>query len=83
MGWSGCSSSARQPPASERLLRAHSRSAVIGGSVAQRDVIDQTLIAAAARAADDGLVRALTSERIERKPSTVSSVRRLVEANMR
>jgi tetratricopeptide (TPR) repeat protein len=71
------------PSSSERLLRARGRSAVIGGSVAQRDVIDQTLIAAAARSADDDLVRALMSERIERKPSTVRSVRRLVEANTR
>jgi hypothetical protein len=69
------------PGASERLLGARSRSAVIGGSVAQRDVIDQTLIAAVARSADEGLVRALASERTERKPSTAGSVRRLVEAN--
>jgi tetratricopeptide (TPR) repeat protein len=69
--------------AGERLLRARSRSSAIGGSVAQRDIIDQTLIAAAARSGDDGLVRALTSERVERKPSTAGSVRRLVEANAR
>ena len=69
------------PGACERLLGARSRSAVIGGSVAQRDVIDQTLIAAVARSADEGLVRALASERTERKPSTAGSVRRLVEAN--
>lgn len=70
------------PGACERLLRARNRAAMIGGSVAQRDVIDQTLIAAAARAGDQGLVRALTSERIERKPSGASSVARLVDANM-
>ena len=49
--------------------------------MAQRDIIDQTVIAAAARSGDDALVRALTSERVERKPSTAGSVRRLVEAN--
>jgi tetratricopeptide (TPR) repeat protein len=65
----------------ERLFRARSRSAVIGGSVAQRDVIDQTLIAAAARAGDEGLVRALVSERIERKPTTADAVGHLVDAN--
>jgi tetratricopeptide (TPR) repeat protein len=69
--------------AGDRLLRARSRSSAIGGSVAQRDIIDQTLIAAAARSGDDGLVRALTSERVERRPSTAGSVRRLVEANAR
>jgi hypothetical protein len=69
--------------AAERLLHARSRSAVIGGSVAQRDVIDQTLIASAARSNDQGLVRSLVSERVERKPSASNSVQRLVEANQR
>jgi tetratricopeptide (TPR) repeat protein len=71
------------PGAVEHLLRARSRSAAIGGSVAQRDVIDQTLIAAAVRAGDDGLVRALVSERVEHKSSAANSVGRLVEANTR
>ncbi len=69
--------------AGERLLRARSRSSAIGGSVAQRDIIDQTLVASAARSGDQGLVRALTSERVERKPSTADSVGRLVAANTR
>jgi tetratricopeptide (TPR) repeat protein len=69
--------------AGERLLRARSRSSAIGGSVAQRDIIDQTLIASAARSGDQGLVRALTSERVERKSSTADSVGRLVAANTR
>ena len=69
------------PAATESLLQARSRSAVIGGSVAQRDVIDQTLIAAAARAGDEGLVRALVSERIEHKPTATDSVAQLIDAN--
>jgi len=68
--------------ATERLFRSRSRSAVIGGSVAQRDVIDQTLLAAAARSGDEGLVRVLVSERSERKPSATSSTARLVDANL-
>jgi len=67
--------------ATEELFESRARSAVIGGSVAQRDVIDQTLIAAAARSGDDGLVRALVSERVERKPTASSSTARLVDAN--
>jgi len=69
--------------AAESLFNARTRSAVIGGSVAQRDVIDQTLIAAAARSGDQGAVKVLVSERIERKPSAAGSVKRLVDANLR
>jgi tetratricopeptide (TPR) repeat protein len=57
--------------------RAHS----VGGSHAQRDVIDLTLIAAAARAGDDGLARALVTERAARKPSAEAAARQLVVAN--
>jgi len=41
----------------------------VGGSHAQRDVIDLTLIAAAARSGQAALARALVSERTARKPS--------------
>jgi hypothetical protein len=41
-----------------------------GGSHAQRDLIDQTLLAAAARAHRRGLGRALINERLMAKPST-------------
>ena len=37
------------------------RASAVGGSHAQRDIIDLTLIAAAARAGDDGLARALVT----------------------
>jgi tetratricopeptide (TPR) repeat protein len=57
------------------------RANAVGGSHAQRDVIDLTLIAAAARAGDDGLARALVTERTARKPSAEASARRLVAAN--
>ena len=69
--------------ATEHLFQSRSRSAVIGGSVAQRDVIDQTLLAAAARSGDEGLVRALVSERVERRPTASNSTARLVDANDR
>lgn len=53
----------------------------VGGSHAQRDVIDLTLIAAAARSGQAGLARALVTERIARKPSAAPSARALVLAN--
>jgi hypothetical protein len=52
-----------------------------GGSHAQRDVIDLTLIAAAARSGQPALTRALVTERIARKPAAASSARALVLAN--
>jgi len=53
----------------------------VGGSHAQRDVIDVTLIAAAARSGQSQLARALVSERVARKPSADTSARALLRAN--
>jgi tetratricopeptide (TPR) repeat protein len=53
----------------------------VGGSHAQRDVIDLTLIAAAARSGQAGLARALVTERAARKPAAAPSARALVLAN--
>jgi tetratricopeptide (TPR) repeat protein len=53
----------------------------VGGSHAQRDVIDLTLIAAAARSGQAALVRALVAERTARKPAAAPSARALVLAN--
>ena len=53
----------------------------VGGSHAQRDVIDLTLIAAATRSGQPRLARALVAERTARKPSAAPSARALVLAN--
>jgi tetratricopeptide (TPR) repeat protein len=53
----------------------------VGGSHAQRDVVDLTLIAAAARSGQASLARALVTERVARKPAAASSARALVLAN--
>jgi tetratricopeptide (TPR) repeat protein len=53
----------------------------VGGSHAQRDVIDLTLIAAAARSGQASLARALVAERTARKPAAAPSARALVLAN--
>jgi tetratricopeptide (TPR) repeat protein len=63
------------------LIDIRPRASAVGGSHAQRDVIDLTLIAAAARAGDDALTRALVTERIARKPTAEAAARRLVTEN--
>jgi len=54
---------------------------VVGGSHAQRDVIDLTLIAAAARAGQARLARALVAERATRKPTAEAAARQLLDTN--
>ena len=54
---------------------------VVGGSHAQRDVIDLTLIAAAGRAGDRSLARALADERVARKPTALAATELLLAAN--
>ena len=63
------------------LVDIRPRANAVGGSRAQRDIIDLTLIAAAARAGDDALARALVTERAARKPTAEASARRLVIEN--
>jgi hypothetical protein len=63
------------------LAEARHEAHVVGGSHAQRDIIDLTLIAAAARGGDTALARALVTERLARKPSAARSALALVLAN--
>ena len=53
----------------------------MGGSHAQRDVIDLTLIAAAARSGNVPLAEALLATRVERKPSAMAAGLELIRAN--
>jgi tetratricopeptide (TPR) repeat protein len=71
----------RPDRAIDLLIDIRPRANAVGGSHAQRDVIDLTLIAAAARAGDDSLARALVAERVARKPSAEASARQLVTEN--
>jgi tetratricopeptide (TPR) repeat protein len=71
----------RPERAIDLMIDIRPRANAVGGSHAQRDVIDLTLIAAAARAGDDSLARALVTERVARKPSAEASARRLVTEN--
>ena len=63
------------------LADARHEASVVGGSHAQRDIIDLTLIAAATRSGAAALTRALVTERIARKPSAAPSALALVLAN--
>jgi tetratricopeptide (TPR) repeat protein len=63
--------------AAERLREVRNRSGRFGGSHAQRDVIDLTLIEAASRQGDRGLERALLAERAAALPSKPGARRRL------
>ena len=56
--------------AADALYAARGLAQRFGGSHAQRDLIDQTLLAAAARGSRRGIGRALINERLMAKPST-------------
>jgi hypothetical protein len=71
----------RSGAAIDQLIDIRDTASAVGGSHAQRDVIDLTLIAAAAQAGDRGLARALAGERTARKPSAAPSVHALLAAN--
>jgi tetratricopeptide (TPR) repeat protein len=74
--------SSGDPGAAADLLIGIRREAnVVGGSHAQRDVIDLTLIAAATRSGNAALARALVTERVARKPSGAASASALIAAN--
>jgi tetratricopeptide (TPR) repeat protein len=57
------------------------RANAVGGSHAQRDIIDLTLIAAASRAGQHSLARALVAERVARKPTAETVARQLLAQN--
>jgi tetratricopeptide (TPR) repeat protein len=65
----------------ELLIDIRPEAHAVGGSHAQRDVIDLTLITAAARSGDAALTRALVTERVARKPAAASSAHALVVAS--
>lgn len=67
--------------AADLLIDTRQDANAVGGSHAQRDVIDLTLIAAAARSGQPGLARALVAERVARKPASENAARALVCAN--
>jgi tetratricopeptide (TPR) repeat protein len=70
--------------AAAAILYDHRRAArAIGGSHAQRDVIDLTVLAAAVAAGDRPMTRALRAERRARKPGAEAAADLLVDASVR
>jgi tetratricopeptide (TPR) repeat protein len=64
-----------------RLVDLQPKAHVVGGSHAQRDVIDLTLIAAAARSGNVPLAEALLATRVELKPSAMAAGLELIRTN--
>ena len=77
----GAFAAGRADRAIDLLIDIRPRAHTVGGSHAQRDIIDLTLIAAAARADDDSLARTLVAERAARKPSAEACARQLIIEN--
>jgi tetratricopeptide (TPR) repeat protein len=73
--------SGRFDDAVEVLSVVRPAAAAVGGSHAQRDVIDLTLIAAAARSGRGEYAHALVDERVRRKPAAQSASEQLLIAN--
>jgi hypothetical protein len=63
--------------AADHLMPIRYRAHLFGGSHAQRDVINRTLLEAALRAGDADLAAALISERLEQRPTSPYNWRRL------
>ena len=85
LGWPVISSRSTRPGRPERaldlMIDIRDTANAVGGSHAQRDVIDLTLIAAAARANDRSLARALVDERAARKPTASAAAERPLAVN--
>jgi tetratricopeptide (TPR) repeat protein len=71
----------RPDRAVDLMIDIRPRADAVGGSHAQRDVIDLTLIAAAAQAGQHKLAQALVAERAARKPTAEAAARQLLIAN--
>ena len=68
-------------PGLELLVGLAPAAQVVGGSHAQRDVLNLTVIAAAARSGDTRLAAGLAADRVAAKPAAAGATRRLLEAN--
>ena len=74
-------STRRYERALDLLAEARPLASAIGGSHAQRDVIDLTLVAAAARAGHTTTARALAADRVGQRPSSAAATEHLLRAH--
>ena len=74
-------SAGRYERAFDLLTEAHPFASAVGGSHAQRDILDLTLMAAAARMGDAMAARALARHRVAKRPSSEPATEALLTAN--
>jgi hypothetical protein len=74
-------SAGRNDRAFDLLTHAKPFASAVGGSNAQRDVIELTLIAAASRAGHEKTARALAAERVAARPSSAAATEQLLRVN--
>jgi hypothetical protein len=74
-------SAGRNDRAFDLLTHAKPFVSAVGGSNAQRDVIELTLIAAASRAGHEKTARALAAERVATRPSSAAATEQLLRVN--
>ncbi len=74
-------SAGRYERAFDLLTEAHPFASAVGGSHAQRDILDLTLMAAAARMGDASAARALARHRVAKRPSSEPAIEALLTAN--
>jgi tetratricopeptide (TPR) repeat protein len=74
-------SAGRNDRAFDLLTHAKPFASAVGGSNAQRDVIELTLIAAASRAGHEKTARALAAERVATRPSSAAATEQLLRVN--
>ena len=71
----------RYERAFDLLTEARPFASAVGGSHAQRDIVDLTIIAAAARMGDAATARALARHRVATRPSSAAATEALLTAN--
>src|ERR1700683_2033187 len=71
----------RYERAFDLLPEARPFASAVGGSHAQRDIVDLTIIAAAARMGDAATARTLAHQRVAARPSSASATEALLTAN--
>jgi tetratricopeptide (TPR) repeat protein len=74
-------SAQRYERAFDLLTEARPFAGAVGGSHAQRDIVDLTIIAAAARMGDAATARTLAHQRVAARPSSASATEALLTAN--
>jgi tetratricopeptide (TPR) repeat protein len=71
----------RYERALDLLSEAHPFASAVGGSHAQRDILDLTILAAAARSGQHSAARAFAADRVARRPSSAAATELILHAN--